>query len=185
MKNVQNLDQYKRFFSNWKNYEFSKLIELVLDTIRIPVYFMMRYIPYYIGLYDYVYEPYEKIVRLLEEEMGWSRKDQTIEHLDCLFHDVPSYLRTLRIKGITKDTLYNSGLVRQGIITRDEAIRIEQLNTQNNQPPEGLDLFLQLCNISQEQFTEYLHNSEPQKYRPLFEKIATKLYSKRVLGDVE
>jgi hypothetical protein len=183
MSNLPNLDEYKRFFPNLKNYEFSKLVELILDTLRIPAYLMMRFIPYYLGLYDYVYEPYEKIVRLLEQEMGWSRKDETIEHLDCVFHDVPTYLRTLRMKGITKDTLYNSGLVRQGIITRDEAIRVEQLNMQNSKPPEGLELFLQLCNIPQKQFVEYLQNSEPQKYRPLIEKIATDLYLQRILGD--
>ena len=185
MRNEQNLDQYRHFFSNWKNYELSKLIELSLNLIRIPPHIMMKYLPYYIGIYDYIYEPYAKIVKLLQEEMEWSTKDQTIEHLDCLFHDVPSYLRTLRLKGITKDTLYNSGLIRQGIMTRDEAIRIEELNLQNNKPPRALNSFLQMCSISHDQFMEYLNNTESQKYTPFFEKIATNIYSKRVLGDTE
>ena len=185
MKNEQNFDQYKHFFSNWKNYELSKLIELLLNIVKIPPYLMMKYLPYYIGIYDYLYEPYEKIVRLLEEEMGWSSKDQTIEHLDCLFHDVPSYLRTLRIKGITKDTFYNSGLIRQGIITRDDAIRIEERNLQNDELPRALNSFLQMCNISYEQLSGILKDTNPQKYTPLSEKIATDLYSIRVLGDTK
>ena len=185
MKNEQNFDQYKHFFSNWKNYELSKLIELLLNIVKIPPYLMMKYLPYYIGIYDYLYEPYEKIVRLLEEEMGWSSKDQTIEHLDCLFHDVPSYLRTLRIKGITKDTIYNSGLIRQGIITRDDAIRIEERNLQNDELPRALNSFLQMCNISYEQLSGILKDTNPQKYTPLSEKIATDLYSIRVLGDTK
>jgi hypothetical protein len=63
-------------------------------------------------------------------------------------------------------------------------MRIELLEAQNNQPPEGLDLFMQACSISEEQFAEYLRNSHPQKYTPFIEKIATKLYSKRILGDL-
>lgn len=183
MKNEQNADQYEHFFSSWKNYELSKLVELMLNMLRIPPHIMMKYLPYYIGIYDYVYEPYKKVVKILKEEMGWSSKDQSIEHLDCLFHDVPSHLRTLRINGITKDTFYNSGLVRQGIITRDEAIRIENQDEQDKSAPKSLDTFLQMCNIPHGQLMDCVNNSDPGKYTPILEKIATALYSRRVLGD--
>ncbi len=99
--------------------EVQKIAGGICDVLKIPRYRLMRFTTQYIGMYDYIYKPYPEIVKILEEEMGWSSVHDSVEHLDCTLHGIPFYIQTLLIPGITSETLRNSALIRQGIMTRE------------------------------------------------------------------
>lgn len=136
----------------------------------------MRFSTQYVGMYDFIYKPFPEIVKILEKEMGWSSVHNSVEHLDCSLHGIPFYIQTLLIPGITSETLRNSALIRQGIMTREEALRIE--NEKLAQPPEPpeLQIFLQETDLTKERFADLVRRGDASQFESQFQKMIRKIY---------
>lgn len=157
--------------------EYQKGIGAICDIAKIPRTKVMRFCPQHLRFYDYIYTPYNEIVSIIEKEMGWTDSGGKIEHLDCVFHDIPLYMHTLNIPGITPETCRNSALIRQGILKRDDAIDIEN-KYKNNNPPDELEYFLKQTDMKLEEFKEYSTKRNGKEFEPRLQKIIRKLYYK-------
>ena len=76
----------------------------------------------------------------------------SFEHMDCRLHDIPAFIHTIKFPELTPTTLYNSHLVRLGLMKREEALQIEEDNLRNRQEPRSLDLFLEDIDMSRDEF---------------------------------
>ncbi|MFC2112817.1 hypothetical protein ACFLTA_06060 [Bacteroidota bacterium] len=167
---------FKHFARNKYCLEWQKAIGGMCDILKIPRKKLMRLIPQHILLYDYIYKPYPEIVLILKSEMGWSEHQDSIEHLDCELHDVPFYLETLKIPNITKNTFRNSALIRQGIISRDEALQIEERELKNIHIPPALTSFLDDNLISYSEYENIVKSSNKTIYESKFQKLTRNIY---------
>lgn len=145
---------------------------------KIPRHILMRFFPQSIGMYDYIYKPYSEIIEIIGKEMGWQKPEDTFEHFDCALHSIPFYKDTLKIEGITPHTLHNSGLIRQGLMARKEALDIEEAYQKENRPPDELAPLLKDFGFDFNSFVHTVKKSNPSKYIPGFEKFFRKLYHK-------
>ena len=160
-----------RFYLEWQ-----KILGGVCDVAGVPRYRLMRFSTQYVGMYDYYYKPYPEIVKILETEMGWSSAHDSVEHLDCDLHGIPFYIQTLLIPGITSETLRNSALIRQGIMTREEALRIENERLAQAPAPSELQTFLRETGLERGEFEEYVRNGDASRFESGFQKKIRKLY---------
>ena len=105
-----------------------------------------------IGIYDYVSPRLDQIRQTLEKEMGWDNPTDKPEHMDCLLHELPFYIYTLKFPELTPSTFYHSGLIRLGLMTREEAMDSERERLDNPQVPAVLDSFLAEIGVSRDEF---------------------------------
>jgi hypothetical protein len=78
-----------------------------------------------VGFFDYIsYDPF-RTLEILKEEVGWQAPPHRETRNDCLLHCFGNYT-ALGLTGITRDGFYLANLVRQGLLTRDEAIAKEE-----------------------------------------------------------
>lgn len=134
----------------------------------------------HISLYDYIYTPRDEVYETIKKEMGWEKSADAFEHLDCELHDIPFYIQTLKLPGVTTGTLYNSGLIRQGIMTREEAMKIEDEKLKNPQKPHILDSFLKEIKMNETEFTANAKEiGKPEKYKPKLGVLLRKIYHKK------
>src|SRR5690606_15728125 len=131
----------------------------------------LRFMTQHIGLYDYIYKPYPEIVEIIKREMKWSDHAGSVEHLDCELHDIPFYKDTLRIPGITAGTFHRSGLIRQGLMKREDALRMEEELNKNN-PPVELFKYLKDSDITMEEYSRAVLDADNSQYEPKYQKIA-------------
>lgn len=110
--------------------------------------------------------------------MGWSDGEGRVENLDCELHDVPFYMNTLRIPNISKNTFYYSGLIRQGIMIREEALKREEEELKYFARPTELDTFLKENHTSSNDYENYVKNSDKTRFEPKFQKRARNIYHK-------
>ncbi|MBN1932420.1 MAG: hypothetical protein JW786_12520 [Desulfobacterales bacterium] len=168
-------DRFSEIGSEKIGVEFYKISYL----LRISRTFLMRYFPQSIGVYDYIYKPYNEIMEIIQDEVGWKRPEDTHEHFDCLLHSIPFYRDTLKIGGITPRTFHNCGLIRQGLMSREEALRNdEEYFRSHNQKPDELEILLHDLKMKQDEFTQFIRFSDPGKFVPRFERLAKKFYRK-------
>lgn len=138
--------------------------------------FMMNFFPQAINLYDYIYKPYPEVIALLKREMGWKSPENSFEHLDCRLHEIPFFIDTRLVEGITSETCHNSALVRQGIITRGQALEMEGQFLRRSEPPDELTEFLKNNCLSIADFEKAYTQKNPSQYVPKFEKFFRKIY---------
>jgi len=108
--------------------------------------------------------------------MGWRSHEDSFEHLDCRFHEIPFFIDTKLVERITTETFHNSALVRQGIIPREKALEIEEALLKRMEPPKELLEFLMENGMTYTDFENSYNNADPQKFVPSFEKILRKIY---------
>ena len=146
--------------------------------LQLPRTLLMRFFPQSIGIYDYIYHPYPEIIEIIKKEMNWQNPDDTFEHFDCALHSIPFYVDTLKIPGITPHTFHNSGLIRQGLIFRADALKIEKEQLKHNIPPIELESLLKDFKLNITEFEKYIKHTDPERYIPIFEKLSRRLYHK-------
>lgn len=156
--------------------ERQKIVGGLADILSIRRHKIMKYVPQHIGLYDYMYLPVQEIISILKQEMGWSDFGGTAEHLDCELHDVPFFKNTLLISNITSSTFHNSGLLRQGIISKEEALRRESQDIAREGIPTDLAAFLAENGICYSQYEQYVINAKNYKYNNKLQKLAREIY---------
>jgi hypothetical protein len=84
----------------------------------------------FVSAYDMVEWDETRILETIRSELGWRNPSfsKTTWRSDCRMHIVKQYMY-LNLLGWTKNDMILSGLVRQGAITREEALRrVEQEN---------------------------------------------------------
>ena len=159
--------------SNRIGLEFYKLAYL----LKIPRTFLMKFFPQSIGIYDFIYKPYTEIIDIIQKETGWKKPEDTFEHFDCLLHGIPFYKDTLKINGITPHTFHNSGLIRQGLMSRNDALKKEEgILNREHQKPDDLERFLSDLQVSYDEFSHFVKFSDPKNYIPRFERVAKRIY---------
>jgi hypothetical protein len=141
----------RAFLAPWTSRQVSKGVRELLKLFRLQDAMVGSY-TYYVNIYDYIDASFEKIRQTLEREMGWKSPEGSFEHMDCQLHYIPAYIHTLKFPELTPTTLYNSHQVRLGLMTRDEALQIEEANLRNRQEPRGLEMFLADTGVSREEF---------------------------------
>ena len=141
------------------------------STIKRVISFSFRLLkirnfmtPQRVGLYDYIEANYDAIYTTITQEMGWKKPENQFEHMDCLLHELPFYMHTLKFPELSKDTLYHSGLIRLGRMTREEAIN--RINNKQNERPAILDSFLEELEMSNNEFEESIRDwRKIERYR--------------------
>ena len=108
--------------------------------------------------------------------MKWSDHSGSVEHLDCELHDVPSFKETLRIRGITPGTFHRSGLIRQGLLTREEAMKQEERDLLRKAPPAELVNFLADNQIEYSLYEKAVTGTDKSRFEPKLEKLVRELY---------
>ena len=164
IQNSEAKDKYSHLAGRAKTLEFQKIAGGVCDILGLPRSALMRFIPQHIGLYDYIYKPYPEIIAILKSELKWSDAAGSAEHLDCELHDVPFFRDTLRVPNITPHTFYYSGLIRQGLMTREEALKREEDELGKVTPPAELIKFLSENEISYDEYEDYVSKYDKSKF---------------------
>lgn len=127
-------------------------------------------------MYDYIYLPFNEIIDIIRKEMKWSDAYGSVEHLDCHLHDIPFYKDTIRIPDITKYTFHSSGLIRQGLMTREEALKKEETELHKSEPPKELTDFLLENNIGYQNYLNAVVSADKTKFEPRLQKLARDIY---------
>lgn len=176
IKNTPANKKFSHFARHKHQLEFQKIAGGVCDILRIPRTSLMRFIPQHIGMYDYIYKPFPEIISIIKKEMNWNDGSGAIEHLDCELHDVPFYKDTLRIPNITKYTFHSSGLIRQGLMTREEALLKEEDELTKGTVPSELTKFLNDNNLTMASYVDAVKHADKSQYEPKMQKIAREIY---------
>ena len=104
-----------------------------------------------INVPDYLPWNNQIIQETLEKELQWETPDKKADHTDCRFAPVKYFLKNKQIPHfIFKQEKY-SQLIRDGQMTRDEAMRsLENAISNEDQPPEEFSEFLKFFNLSRQ-----------------------------------
>ena len=103
----------------------------------------------FIQLPDYIEWNIREIPKILSSELGWTHpKDVHESHFDCSLFPIKEYLKFKKY-GLTQETIKNSVLIREGLMTREEAI--ERMGLECRTEPQILESFLQDLGLSKEQ----------------------------------
>lgn len=107
-----------------------------------------KYIMNMIQLPDYITWNIREIPHILSNELGWSHPPDVHEsHFDCDLFPIKEYLK-FRKYGLTQETIKNSRLIREGLMTRQEAM--ERMLLEQRTEPEFLSLFFNELGISKD-----------------------------------
>jgi hypothetical protein len=107
-----------------------------------------EYAMQFIQLPDYIDWNLLEIPKILESEIGWVHPPDVHEsHFDCVLFPIKEYLKFKKY-GLTQETIKNSVLVREGIMSREEAL--ERISLEQRTEPEIMENFLETLQISRE-----------------------------------
>jgi hypothetical protein len=107
-----------------------------------------EYAMHFIQLPDYVDWSLPEIPHILSNELGWIHPPDVHEsHFDCLLFPIKEYLKFKKY-GLTQETIKNSVLIREGIMSRAEAL--ERMSLEQRTEPEVMEKFLEELEISKE-----------------------------------
>lgn len=176
IKGTEAEGKFRYLSANKNKLEFQKIAGGICDILGIKRTALMRFLPQHIGIYDYIYLPFNEIIDIIKKEMKWSDASGSVEHLDCQLHDIPFYKDTLRIPHITKYTFHSSGLIRQGLMTREQALKKEETELKRTEPPEELMTFLKENDIELNDYLQAVTSSDKSKFEPRIQKIARDIY---------
>ncbi|MGB5156743.1 MAG: hypothetical protein WBN77_04810 [Desulfobacterales bacterium] len=158
-------------------YNFEKLMGIALRTLGLPIKTKHQQI----GIYDYFEPDLINVYEIIQKEMGWTKPDGNAEHMDCLVQSVANYIQTLKFPELTHKTIYNSGQVRFGRMSREAALEVENDNLHNTDTPAMLDTFLREINMDKKVFynstndwrkLDSYRNKELDSIRRIYRKIA-------------
>jgi len=118
------------------------------------------------SFYEFFDVPREVIYNTIKNEMNWKAPPEDAEHMDCLLHEVPFYMHSLKFPEMTKKTTFLAGQVRFGEMTREEALEIENRERAQGKKPEILDSFLKELGMSEDEFVSHVRDwKKVDRYR--------------------
>ncbi len=129
---------------------------------------------------DYLPWDNQEIQHVLEEELDWKTPDRKQDHIDCRFAPVKYFLKSKQIPGcIFKQEKY-SQLIRDGQMTREEAMgALEKAIANEHVPPPEFSNFLKFFALSEEEVAnpdgrshlDYITKEETEIRESLFFKL--------------
>jgi hypothetical protein len=103
----------------------------------------------FIQLPDYIDWNIREIPYLLSENLNWKHPPDVHEsHFDCTLFPIKEYLKFKKY-GLTQETIKNSRLIREGLMTREEAI--ERMALEQTSEPAIFDSFLHELGVSKDE----------------------------------
>jgi N-acetyl sugar amidotransferase len=110
-----------------------------------------------INVLNYLPVTREEIIETLEKELDWEQPEGELQHGDCLLDHLKDYV--LHHKwGCSETTVLYSHFVRNGLVSRDEALKRIEVEERNT-PGIYLNTFLARMNMSEEDFYKALKNN--------------------------
>ncbi|MBU1147836.1 MAG: hypothetical protein KKD11_05725 [Candidatus Omnitrophica bacterium] len=79
---------------------------------------------------NYIMLPEEEIVRVIKEELDWKNPTGTDKRFDCLLHCLSDFDHLMKY-GITSNGMVYSNIIRQGLMSREEALYKESYAKDN------------------------------------------------------
>jgi hypothetical protein len=107
-----------------------------------------------IALFDYLDVRPEQVIQTLKAEMGWANPPGQLEHMDCALHEMPFYIHTQKFPELTMHTFHRSGLIRRGLMGREEALLAEEEEMATSAAPSALEPFLEEIGLSEAEFED-------------------------------
>lgn len=158
------------FFKNvLKKFPFSKdirpfLIDRGLSSKIFRAVYLLSKGKYVFGSVDVQFPDYfpwnyEDIYKKISEEMGWRALPDRDEHVDCLADPTVHYLREIRCKDLTVNTLRYSAEIRSGQMDREKAIKLVEDEERTGIKPEYIDYFTDKLGISKDNLLSYMSNN--------------------------
>ena len=123
-----------------------------------------------IHLGDYIFWDGERQVEFIKKEYDW-REDNVegtykgYKSVECRMSGVHDYSKFLK-RGFGRTTDHVSQDVRAGLLTRDEGF--ELINKIEAERPKGLDYYLSITGLTEEQFKEILVAQRSAKVEAAF-----------------
>ena len=113
--------------------EYKKLGDYAMQFIQLP---------------DYIEWHVREIPHILSNKLAWKHPFDVHEsHFDCSLFPVKEYLKFKKY-GLTQETIKNSQLIREGVMTRQEAI--ERMLLEQTTEPAIFDTFLHELGLSKD-----------------------------------
>lgn len=117
--------------------EYEQYKEHLIDLIQLP---------------DYVEWDLMKIPGILKRELGWRQPaGKHDSHFDCSLFPIKEFLKFKKY-GLTQETIKNSTLIREGMMTRDEAM--ERMALEQRTEPDSYGPFLSELNIERSEVND-------------------------------
>ena len=102
----------------------------------------------FIQLPDYIDWNIREIPHILSTELGWTHpRDMHESHFDCLLFPIKEYLK-FRKYGLSQETIKNSVLIREGLMTREEAL--ERAGMEQTAEPSIMKSFLEELDLTKD-----------------------------------
>jgi hypothetical protein len=109
----------------------------VMDMIQLP---------------DYISWNMREIPEILAKEIGWHRPADThASHFDCTVFPIKEFLKYKKY-GLSQETIKNSIMIREGIMTREEALAYSAL--EQKEKPNMYENFLHEVGLTAEEVNE-------------------------------
>lgn len=106
----------------------------------------------FIQLPDYIPWDLREIPKILKRELGWEQPPDTHDsHFDCTLFPIKEYLK-FRKYGLTQETIKNSVLIREGLMTRQEAL--DRMRLEQTEEPDEYTHFLRELGLSRDEVNE-------------------------------
>jgi hypothetical protein len=103
----------------------------------------------FIQLPDYIDWDIREIPKILSKELGWEHPEDVHEsHFDCTLFPLKEYLK-FRKYGLTQETIKNSVLIREGLMSREEALRRASLEQRTE--PDILKEFFEDLGVKEDE----------------------------------
>jgi hypothetical protein len=103
----------------------------------------------FIQLPDYIEWNIREIPHILDEKLSWKHPPYVHEsHFDCTLFPIKEYLK-FRKYGLTQETIKNSRLIREGLMTRAEAM--ERIALEHTTEPSIFEGFLHELGVSKDE----------------------------------
>jgi hypothetical protein len=109
-------------------------------------------VSYVAHIFSYLDVSPDQVLHTLEQEVGWVKPPGEVEHMDCRAHGVQSYIWARKFPQLTPNTFHRCGLIRRGVITREEALRAEEKELAHARAPAALGPFLEDLGMSEAEF---------------------------------
>ena len=112
-----------------------------------------------IGLPDYLPWKLAEIEDVLMKELGWKTPDKGKDHIDCKFASTKYYLKNQQRPGFIFKQEKFSQMIRDGQMTREDAmLELEKLSLKDGKP-ENFNDFLETLGLSEEDIKDIKNKS--------------------------
>jgi hypothetical protein len=112
-----------------------------------------------IQLPDFIDWDYDEIYKTITIEMGWKALPDRDEHVDCLADPTVHYLRKIRCRDLTPNTLRYSAEIRSGQIDRSKALDLVEEEERHGINSKYIDYFLDELHITSDDLESYMVNN--------------------------